>query len=425
MTDQLDVWLAGHHAGHITRDSHQRVFFAYDPEYRTAPGMPPLSCSLPLTATTHAPDLVEPWLDNLLPDSDAVRARWAARLGLTRPTVFDLLTLVGEDCAGAVQFLASDQSPSAEADRIPVTEDQIADQIRHLRGDSPDWLFPDPSGRWSLGGAQPKFALGWDGDTSWYLPTGREPSTHIIKVGFSGQADSDWAEHITTRLAAKLGLTTAYTEMVRFGDQRATVVGRFDRLRDGQDRVVRLHQEDLCQALGLTRHIKYESAGGPGLAALASLLGRIVDRADVDSTRAEFARAIIFNWVAACPDAHAKNYAILHLGPRVRLAPLFDLTSASLLWPPTQVEFSGRLAMALGGEAQLFAIRRRHLIRAAADLGVDPEWFMTEAHRQVDAIVPALDETLTEFGPFLPSTLKHRFQTGLTTRVSTITRDLD
>ncbi|MDR1767966.1 MAG: HipA N-terminal domain-containing protein, partial [Propionibacteriaceae bacterium] len=77
MSDELAVWLGGAMAGRLTRDG-QGVQFAYDDGYRSSRRVAPLSLSMPLASRVYVSAVVEPWLDNLLPDSDAVRARWAA-----------------------------------------------------------------------------------------------------------------------------------------------------------------------------------------------------------------------------------------------------------------------------------------------------------------------------------------------------------
>ncbi|MDR2566401.1 MAG: HipA domain-containing protein [Bifidobacteriaceae bacterium] len=421
MSGELAVWLAGRLAGRLRRDS-GRVSFSYGSEYRNAPRAMPLSWSLPLTQENHGPETTEPWFDNLLPDNDQARARWARGLGLARPTVFDILARAGEDCPGAIQVLEEGRTPAQASGREPLSLKEVGDRIRALREAGQYGWSPGPEGRWSLGGAQPKFAVGWSEDVGWYEPTGREPSTHIIKIGFTGKDESDWAEHLTSRVAAKLGLTVAQTEVVNLGGERAVVVRRFDRLREPSGRVRRLHQEDCCQALGLWRHVKYESDGGPGLAAVAQLLSAAVGPRHGEATLRQFAGSVVFSWLAACPDAHAKNYALLHLGPSPRLAPLFDLASASMLWNAAEVEYSARLAMSLDGENRLFALRARHLAAAARDLGVPEDWILAEARRQLNGLGPALDAALAEEDS-IPDATAASFREGLAARVASVERE--
>ncbi|SKC71221.1 type II toxin-antitoxin system HipA family toxin [Krasilnikoviella flava] len=372
--DRHDVWLDGAHAGTLHRARGGDVTFAYAASYQALRAAPSLSVSMPRHVTEHAPEVTMPWIDNLLPDNDAVRARWAAQFDERRPTAFNLLRHMGADCAGAVQVVPAGEQPQDGAGSTPLAEAEIAAHLRELRADDSSWAFEQHGGRFSLGGQQGKFALARGADGSWHQPTGRGASTHIFKIGVDGVAHSAAAELVTMRAARALGLSVASVESAWFEDQAAVVVERFDRLAADGSRARRLHQEDMCQALGLWRSAKYESDGGPGVRDVAQLVARAVDRRDLARSRDDLARAVVLNWVAAGTDAHAKNLALLHVGARTVLAPLYDLVSASLLWPADEVRYKARLAMKLGGEYRLRALGARHLERAAADLGVDAVW---------------------------------------------------
>ena len=77
-------------------------------------------------------------------------------------------------------------------------------------------------------------------------------------------------EHVCLKLVSALEVPTAEAEIVQLEDQKALVVKRFDRrwLPDG--RLMRLPQEDCCQALSVPSTCKYQPDGGP---ALGRLLG--------------------------------------------------------------------------------------------------------------------------------------------------------
>jgi serine/threonine-protein kinase HipA len=372
--DRLDVWLDGVHAGSLRRGRGGDVTFTYTASYQALRSAPSLSVSMPRHVTEHGPDVTMPWIDNLLPDSDTVRARWAAQFDERRPTAFNLLRHMGADCAGAVQVVPAGEQPRDGAGSTPLSDAEIAAHLRDLRADDSSWAFEQHGGRFSLGGQQGKFALARSADGTWHQPTGRGASTHIFKIGIDGVAHSAAAELVTMRAARTLGLPVARVGSAWFEDQAAVVVERFDRLPAASGATRRLHQEDLCQALGLWRSAKYEADGGPGVRAVADVVARSVDRRDLARSRDDLARSVVFNWVAAGTDAHAKNLALLHVGSRTALAPLYDLVSASLLWPPDEIRYRGRLAMKLGGEYRLRALGVRHVERAAADLGVDPGW---------------------------------------------------
>lgn len=413
MTDQLDVYLDGALTGRLTRSAGGRVSFDY--AAGAVPGS--LSVSMPASVTHHEPEVVMPWLDNLLPDSDEVRARWAAGFGLRRVTPFGLLEFVGADCAGAVQILPVGAAPVDAGELIPVSDADIAAQIRALRADSAAWGFPNRGGRWSLGGQQGKFALARTADGRWVVPSGRAASTHIVKVGVAGVPEADVAEYVTMRVARLLGLPVAETEYQVFDGEAALVTTRFDRLA-GPEGVRRLHQEDLCQALGLWRTVKYEADGGPSAADVVALLRRALDPRDRRRGVEDFARSQVFNWLVAGTDAHAKNYALLHVGSRVVLAPFYDLIGTAYLWGGKPVHFEGRLAMKFGGEYRLRKVDSGRLDQAAAELGVDAGFLAdtarTYADRLPDATRTALARLPDVVGPAVRQAMVERLAGRLT-----------
>lgn len=419
MNEALGVWMGGRYAGELIRTENQ-VSFSYDPEYRSARGVPDLSVSMPKTRSQHPPEMVEPWIDNLLPDNDTLRERWAARFGERRANPFNLLKHMGVDCAGAVQVLPAGTEPAAVGELLPVGEGDISAAIRVLRGDDSAWTFGEYGGRYSLGGAQGKFALAHT-ELGWALPTGNQPSTHIVKVGLHQYPEGAAAEFVTMRAAEILGMSVTRTRLVRFGDETALVSQRFDR-RGTESGTVRIHQEDLCQAMGVSRHRKYESDGGPAIADIGEFIRTVIDPRDRRAARESIAQAVVFNWLVAGTDAHAKNYAVAHLGSRVLLAPLYDLTSAVLLEPPKEIAHRAKLAMKIGGEYGVGKIGPRHLERAAGDLGVSAEWMLQTAGRYANTLESAVRRAAGEAE--LEPELVDRFISSTEARLDYIDRAL-
>jgi serine/threonine-protein kinase HipA len=258
---QLDVWVQGVYAGQLYQEG-TGAAFTYDESYRLG-RTPALSVSMPKSRANHDNQVAGRWIDNLLPDNDSVRERWAAAFGERRVTAFNLLRHTGADCAGAIQIMPAGTSPDSDAGSEKVSDDDIEQRLRALRRDDTEWNFKDHGGRWSLGGAQGKFALARKPDGTWEEPTGRAASTHIFKVGVQRFVHGDVAEFVTMRAAAVLGIAVARTELSRFGNETAMISRRYDRRVDANGVIHRLHQEDLCQALGLSRELKYQSDGGP------------------------------------------------------------------------------------------------------------------------------------------------------------------
>lgn len=392
--DALSVWMQGRFAGRLSRRGAE-VTFDYDPDYVDGDG-PALSVSLPKRTAMHDPAVVAAWFDNLLPDNDDVRVKWATAFGERRPSVFGLLTHMGADCAGAVQVLPVGERPDTSEGERAIDPAGIERRLRELRRDPSDWNIEDTGGRWSLGGAQGKFALSRSADGSWSVPTGRAASTHIFKIGPAAGSHGAITEHLTGRMASLLGIQTAHTELRRFGTELAVISERFDRVADSSGHVLRIHQEDLCQAMGVSRALKYQADGGPSVAEIGALLGKVVDPRDRVRSRDLFAQALAFNWIVAGTDAHAKNYSVIHVGASVRLAPLYDLASAAMSFDPDKLHFHGKLAMKMGGEYRLRSIELRHLQRTAGDIGVDPDWFIDVARGYARRIFDVLGDAIAE-----------------------------
>ncbi|AXE39702.1 type II toxin-antitoxin system HipA family toxin [Acidipropionibacterium virtanenii] len=414
MTDVLDVYLNSRLTGRLNRDTDGSVSF----DYVDSTDPTPLSLSMPKGASHHSPDVTMPWLDNLLPDNDEVRRRWATEFGERRATPFNLLRHMGADCAGAVQVVPAGEIPGQDGALTGPSETEIASHIRTLRADDAAWDFEERGGRWSLGGQQGKFALARMED-GWFLPSGRAASTHIVKVGIAAVPDSDIAEFVTMRTAALLGLPVPTVEYAQFGDQAVLVAERFDRLKMNED-VRRLHQEDLCQAMGLWRSSKYQSDGGPSSSDVVEFLERTLDPRDRDRGIHDFARALVFNWILAGTDAHAKNYALLHLGSRTILAPFYDLISTALLWPAKQVHFEGRLAMKFGGEYRLRRVDLGRCAKAASELRVPEEFLVGITKDYLTRIPDAVATALKDLSDSVADSTRARMQDAMAERLTQV-----
>jgi len=356
VSDELVVLLDDRVAGTLTRLTGGRLRFDYDAEYREAEASTPLSLSMPVRIASHPDRVVTPWLWGLLPDNEAVLRRWAREFKTSASSPFALLSSpVGEDCAGAVRFVRSDRVEEALGHAGEVTwldEDGVAERLRELREDSTAWLGDVFTGQFSLAGAQAKTALLLDGDR-WGVPSGSIPTSHILKPGVVGLPGQYLDEHLCLDAARRAGLTVSRTRVERFAETSAIVVERYDR-RVVEGRLHRVHQEDLCQALGLPPDRKYQSDGGPTPAHIARLLRDAMPPSVAEEAVWRFADALAWNWLIAGTDAHAKNYSLLLAPGQVRLAPLYDVASTL---PYGAHERKLRLAMKIG---ESYAVYPRH-----------------------------------------------------------------
>jgi serine/threonine-protein kinase HipA len=371
---ELAVLLGGRLAGHIKPGRGGRLMWTYDDAYRRASDPTALSLSLPLVAREHRGPEVEAFLWGLLPDSERILDGLARRFHVSSGSLLGLLRHVGEECAGAVQLVVPERVEAIVRpgpDEIQwIDESNVAARLRALRVDPSASRAETDSGQLSLAGAQPKTALLFR-KGRWGVPSGRTPTTHILKppmIGLEGHVEN---EHACLSLAAELGLPAARTEVRWFEDECAIVVERFDRAREDGGRIRRLHQEDLCQALGVHPARKYENEGGPGASRIVALLRDHSQRTERD-IRA-FVDALVLSWLIGGTDAHAKNYGLLHDSHGlVRLAPLYDV--ASIL--PYGDRFDPRrakLAMKIGGEYRVRDIGTAEWRKLAKELRLDAD----------------------------------------------------
>lgn len=385
MIDSLVVVLDDVVAGTLTRLHGGRLRFEYDDEYRERQSPTSLSISMPTQIRSHSDQVVTPWLWGLLPDNEAVLSRWARAFHASASSPFSMLTTpIGHDCAGAVRFAAPDEID--EVLRRPgevtwLTDDDVASRLRDLRHDATTWLGRDFTGQFSLAGAQAKTAL-LHADGRWGAPSGAAATSHILKPAVAGLDDHDLNEHLCLDAARRAGLVAARTRVARFSDETAIVVERYDR-RALDGRLVRVHQEDVCQALAIVPSRKYENEGGPSAASVATLFREAMPPRAADAAIRRFLDALAWNWLIAGTDAHAKNYSLLLAGGQVRLAPLYDVASAL---PYGTHERRLRLAMKIGGDYRV-ALFRNTWPRAARDLGLDPV-FVVERVRELAARAP-------------------------------------
>ena len=391
MINQLIALLDGREVGNVNYKN-ARLSFTYSDAWISDPDAYPLSLSMPLGSATHGHARIEAFLWGLLPDNDRVLQSWGRRFQVSPRNIFRLIANVGEDCAGAVQFVTPErfealrgEAPAKEVAWL--TEDDVAERLSALRADHSAWRAERDTGRFSLAGAQPKTALLFE-RKRWGVPSGRTPTTHILKPPtgeWDGHAEN---EHFSLQLARAIGLIVPNSSVLHFKDEIAIVVERYDRVRNGR-RWSRIHQEDMCQALGLHPTRKYESDGGPGVRKIGELLRNQSSSPDEDVQ--SLVDAVAFNWLIAGTDAHAKNYSLLlGKGAGVRLAPIYDLAS---ILPYRAVDLQRvKLAMKIGGEYRLRHIGLRHWQKLAVELHLDEDRIID----RVRAMAAALPDHATD-----------------------------
>jgi serine/threonine-protein kinase HipA len=373
----LNVFLNGRLVGRLRRQASGAIDFQYDDSWLAWEQAFPVSLSLPLREDRFIGDPVIAVFDNLLPDNDQTRRRLAERVRAGGYDAYSLLAAIGRDCVGALQFLpdGTDPGPAGGIAGRPLEDKDIANLLGDLKR-TPLGVDESEEFRISLAGAQEKTALlHWQGQ--WHVPHGSTATTHILKPEIGklpngiDLSQSIENEHLCMRLTAAFGLPTARTEIREFGGRRALVVERFDRLHTRDGRLLRLPQEDCCQALSVPPPRKYEPDGGPGMRQILDLL-KASDEPEADQR--VFLKAQIVFWLLGATDGHAKNFSVFLLpGGRFRLTPLYDVMSAQPNVDAGEIRQNAmKLAMAVGDNRHytIGEIVPRHFLQTAASAGV-------------------------------------------------------
>jgi len=325
----------GELVGHWTARIAGPYDFTYAQEWLDSPSVRPLSLSMPLRAPQqpYRGTVVRAFFDNLLPDSEQIRQRIQARYGTASTEPFHLLAEVGRDCIGAVQLLPEDRQPEdlKRIDGEPVSDDEIEGLL--VNAVAPGRLQDEDDFRISLAGTQEKTAFLYH-KGRWFKPKGSTPTTHIFKLpmGMMGAAGIDLStsvenEWLCAQILREYGISIARCERAQFGNQRVLVVERFDRrLASDKNWIVRLPQEDMCQATGTPSAQRYESDGGPGIRTIMDLL---LGSDNSEADRQDFFRTQLLFWMLCAIDGHAKNFSVfIEAGGGYRLTPRYDVLSA-------------------------------------------------------------------------------------------------
>lgn len=417
----LGLWMNGTRVGTWSIPLNAPDVLQYDPKWVNFSQGRPLSLSLGFTPGNQPIKgaVVRGYFENLLPDSIAIRERMAQRFGAKSTSAFDLLSEIGRDCVGALEILpegeAPPERPQVHAD--PMSEHDVAQALRGATA-TKDWgkSADDGDFRISLAGAQEKTALLLL-NGQWCMPRGSTPTTHIFKLplGVIGGLQLDRRhsienEWLCSAILRKFGVPTARCWPAQFEDVKALVVERFDRAwRNGPsgDRyLLRLPQEDMCQATGTPPTYKYEADGGPGMDKIFGLLDGSTHR---EEDRRTFFKAQLLFWLLRAPDGHAKNFSLmLRPGGRYQLAPLYDVLSAYPVLGKGRSQlspFKVKMAMAIRSKNPHWEMREivhRHWKALGAKYGIT-----TSDGRKVDDLIEeiagACDTVIDEVRAELPA----------------------
>lgn len=424
----LNILLNNRLVGRLTKEASGAISFTYDTGWLDWEHTLPVSLSLPLSDERYTGAKVAAVFENLLPDSDDIRRYVAERVGATGTDAFSLLAAIGRDCVGALQFLPDelfDDSLLGMAGSIAgeaVSDGEIAGILKNL-GRAPLGLSSEDAFRISMAGAQEKTAL-LHHDGQWLKPIGTTPTTHILKpqIGHLPNGidltNSVENEFYCLKLLEGFGLKVANTEIIDFEDQRTLVIERFDRQWTRDGRLLRLPQEDFCQALSVPPTLKYQNQGGPGIVQILDLL-RGSDEPDID--RLTVFKAQIVFWLIGATDGHAKNFSIF-LGPgnTYRLTPLYDVLTAQPSLERRQIERKQmKLAMSVGtsNHYSIEEIQPRHFMQTAEIAGLPKPMIAQAFDEVIDTANTALSHVEAALSAEFPIAIHDSVYGALTKRL--------
>lgn len=376
--------------GDLMADGAGRISFRYDPEWLQS-GFA-ISRSLPLQGPPVSDTAGHNFFANLLPEAEA-RQRVARRHGLSPDNDFGLLRAIGGDCAGALS-ITDGEEPTADAVYEPITESAL---IAELATETGGRNAAFDQARLSLAGAQHKVPVFQSESGELHVPVDAAPSSHIAKAAPERFVHVPAYETFAALLAQRVELPVADIALFRARPRNYTLTRRYDRA-SGNRQLVRLHQEDFCQALGLPPSRKYEADGGPSIAECVAL----VRTASVEPARdlLLLLRWQAFNIGIGNADGHAKNLSLLRDGEGSwRLAPFYDLVSTRAL-----PGLSARLAMQVGGAVRIDQIGANDWNDLARAIRMRPRYVVRTVGRVMDQIEaelePATEEFVAKYGDY-------------------------
>lgn len=355
MQDFLNVYLNNDLIGVLSKDGNGGVNYQYMKNAKQQ-----LSLSLPIKDTVYSNNECIGFFNGLLPESESVRIAIGKKYGINPKNDFSMLNAIGYDCAGAVSFFENEPTGLQEFYEISgksLNEEELEQYINDLPK-KPLAIGSDK--RLSLAGAQDKTAVALINNEI-VIPDKNVPSTHILKPAIKDLKETIENEYICLKAIEKLGVAVPNIEIRKANNTPYFLIERYDReIKNNQ--IKRIHQEDFCQASNIVSAYKYQAEGGVDIKTCIEILKRTSQPA---VSIKQFIEAMIFNYLIGNNEAHGKNFSILYLDNKIKLAPVYDILCTSI-YP----ELSNKMAMKIGGYYDSNKIYPRHFERMANDIGV-------------------------------------------------------
>jgi len=386
MSETLYVHYQSQTIGELRLTDSGKMQFQYRPKWQQSPDGFPISISLPLDGNFET-NACHHFFVNLLPEAN-VRQQICQSLKISQGNDFELLKAIGGDCAGALAITVSDQPVQPVQRYEEIGEKQLA-----------DWSVGTPNAfsavtgqneaRLSLAGAQDKLPVHIQ-DGKIFVPLGNTPSTYLLKFASPFYSHLPENETFVTMLAGAVGLPVVDIQLRRTDRANIAVILRYDRTLEGGF-YHRIHQEDFCQALGISAERKYEKEGGPGLKQCVEIIRRHASFPLVELQK--LMQWLLFNLLVGNADAHGKNLSLLYEDRRSpRLTPFYDLVCTR-----NYQNISRHVAMSLGGVTDPDQIGTKQLHAMADDFGVRAPMILKAAASLSEQLTQVIPEVVGQF----------------------------
>lgn len=397
---RLHVYQNGNIVGYLTKEPSGAVEFIYADEWLSNDRAYPVSLSMPLREDAYKGAPVVAVFENLLPDSESLRSRVAEKVGADGTDAYSLLVQIGRDCVGALQFFPENADVNFSDLRTiqgeAIKDEEIETLLNNLAR-VPLGLDREHDFRISVAGAQEKTALLFH-KGKWMRPTGTTPTTHILKTQIgelpNGIDLSNSVENEFYGLAVMeaFGLPVNKAEIKTFGNTKSLVIERFDRFWTQDGILLRIPQEDCCQALSIPPSRKYQSDHRPSnekQPSMVEILNLLKGSDQPADDQKAFLKAQIIFWLIGATDGHGKNFSIyLGQGGGFVLTPFYDVLTAQPFFDAHKFQKKEmKMAMSVGSHNhyKMADIQGRHFVQTAQKAGL-PNYIAKEALDEIASI---------------------------------------
>ena len=380
--------------GSLEFDKEERLSFQYDKSWLAFKNRFPLSIALGLSDKIYGHIETKSFFENLLPEGE-IKQLLEAHGKSSIKSEFGFLKEFGGDCAGAFKILPETRKASKTTKPKKELKLEVIYKYLNEKKSLTDVILNKEGGKFSLAGAQDKFAVIFEKNKI-YLALDDSPTTHIIKPHvryFNSTHDTPYNEYLCMKLAAVVGLNVPHVDIIE-GEYPLFIVERFDRIQT-KTGISRIHQQDFCQAQGMTSLKKYESDGGPTFADNYNLVKAHSTSPIPDLN--QLLKWLIYNLVIGNNDSHSKNLAFLQTEEGIRLAPFYDLLSTSVY-----KEIGPNFAFKIGGQSLWFKLKSRHFDKLSNELELRDDVIRKLATKlllDIEKHYPKLLEEFTERFP--------------------------